>query len=302
VDEIDSVHDGASSEGELAHGDITITPEHQRQSDVEPQGSSWFQRITSLTPRWLKAPAHSDDDEPSSASEADPRDISEDELEDGQVDQGELSIQSPQMDHHYHEKASTSHRSSDRSSESPLGVERTPQSMGLEQGHSEAVSSVEEEDGRNRLERSISSEVVEDNPANMIEEEHDSPKGPRPLAVFGYFSNDHYLALRRVYRIAKRHPERFPYYDAPGRAQIIGDWIWTSDGLHGVPISEAQFAIIDRFVNELSHADVQYGGSGQVEWTDADLHRRLISIIIGEQIRDERKAQANRGASVDTWQ
>ncbi|CAI7610280.1 unnamed protein product [Penicillium pancosmium] len=305
VEEIGSVSDGASNEAEPAHGDITITPQHQRQSDVEPQGSSWFQRITSLTPRWLKAPAHSEDDESSSAYEDDPEDVSGDELEDGQVDQGELSLQSPQNDHHYHEHASAADRSSDRSGESPLEVERPPQSIGLEQGHGEAFSSVEEEDedegGRGRFDRSISSELVEDNPANMMEEEHDSPKGPRPLAVFGYFSNDHYLALRRVYRIAKRHPERFPYYDAPGRAQIIGDWIWTSDGLHGVPISEAQFSIIDRFVHELSHADVQYGGSGQVEWTDADLHRRLISIIIGEQIRDERKAQANRGASVDTW-
>ncbi|KAJ5386529.1 hypothetical protein N7509_009070 [Penicillium cosmopolitanum] len=190
VEEIGSVSDGASNEAEPAHGDITITPQHQRQSDVEPQGSSWFQRITSLTPRWLKAPAHSEDDESSSVSEDDPRDGSEDEPEDGQVDQGELSLQSP------------------------LEVERTPQSIGLEQGHGEAVSSVEEEDedegGRSRFDRSISSELVEDNPANMIEEEHDSPKGPRPLAVFGYFSNDHYLALRRIYRIAKRHPERFP--------------------------------------------------------------------------------------------
>lgn len=304
VEEIGSVSDRASNEAEMAHGDITITPEHQRQSDVEPQGSSWFQRITSLTPRWLQAPAHSEDDESSVASEDDPRGFSEDEMEDGHIDQGELSIQSPQKHEHSHEHASASDRSFDRSSESPLENEKTPQSVGLEQGHGEAVSSVEEhddEDGKNRLERSISNELVEDNPANMTEEEHNSPKGPRPLAVFGYFSNDHYMALRRVYRIAKRHPERFPYYDAPGRAQIIGDWIWTSDGLHGVPISEAQFAIIDRFVHELSHADVQYGGSGQVEWTDADLHRRLISIIIGEQIRDEQKAQATRGASVDTW-
>jgi hypothetical protein len=36
---------------------------------------------------------------------------------------------------------------------------------------------------------------------------------------------------RRIYRVAKRYPERLEYYDAPGRAAIIGDWIWTSDGL-----------------------------------------------------------------------
>jgi hypothetical protein len=101
--------------------------------------------------------------------------------------------------------------------------------------------------------------------------------------------------------MAKRSPERFPYHEAPGRAEIIGDWIWTSDGHHGVPITEVQFAIIDRFVFDLSRADVEYGGSGEVEWTEADLHRRLISIIIGEQIRENQKAKSARGASVDTW-
>ena len=101
---------------------------------------------------------------------------------------------------------------------------------------------------------------------------------PRPLAVFGYFSDAHYTSLRRIYRMAKRHPERLPYFDAPGRAEIIGDWMWTSDGHHGVPITDVQFAVIDRFVHELSHADIAYGGNGQVNWTEADLHRRLISV------------------------
>lgn len=303
--EADNISDDLSDEAEPEPGDVTTTPELQRQSDVEPQGSSWFQRITSLTPRWLKAPAHADDDDSSSASQEDPGDVSEGELEYGQTDQGELSIQSPPESQYYHGHAP----SFNRSSESPIGTEEAPASKDLPQVHDEASSSVQElseledqgEDEEDRSQREDSDKILEHDTANPSEETRNSPKGPRPLAVFGYFSNDHYLALRRVYRIAKRHPERFPYYDAPGRAQIIGDWIWTSDGLHGVPISEAQFAIIDRFVNELSHADVQYGGSGQVEWTDADLHRRLISIIIGEQIREERKAQANRGASVDTW-
>lgn len=303
VEEVSGNYDDISHEAEPAPGDVAATPELQRQTDVEPQGSSWFQRITSLTPRWLKAPPPAHDDDSSSVSEEDPGDVSEEELEDGQMDQGELSIQSPREHHQYHEYASHS----DRSSQSPLEVQDTSAPAVLKQGYGEAVHSVEEEEekeeeeGEGRSERSIADESVENDPVNLSDNEHDSLKGPRPLAVFGYFSNDHYLALRRVYRMAKRHPERLPYYDAPGRAQIIGDWIWTSDGLHGVPISEAQFAIIDRFVHELSHADVQYGGSGQVEWTDADLHRRLISIIIGEQIREERKVQANRGASVDTW-
>ncbi|OQE19939.1 hypothetical protein PENSTE_c014G02818 [Penicillium steckii] len=301
-EEARSFSERASRDAEPAAGDVTFTPEPQRQSDVEPQGSSWFQRITSLTPRWLKAPAHDDDDDSSSVSQEDAENVSDGEQEYDQADQGVLSIQSPQEDRHYHEGTPSSVRSSEHIEE-----EEKPASTGAKQGSDKARSPAEDEEEyqdeweEDQLERSVSDELLDQDPADRNDVQHASPKGPRPLAVFGFFSNEHYLALRRLYRIAKRHPERFPYSDAPGRAQIIGDWIWTSDGLHGIPISEAQFAIIDRFVHELSHADVQYGGSGQVEWTDADLHRRLISIIIGEQIRDEQKAQANRGASVDTW-
>lgn len=150
-------------------------------------------------------------------------------------------------------------------------------------------------------ERSVSQDPLENEDAEPVNYQDEASPGPRPLAVFGYFSDEHYAALRRIYRVAKRYPERLEYYDAPGRAAIIGDWIWTSDGHHGVPITEIQFAIIDRFAHELARADMQYGGSGQIDWTEADLHRRLISIIIGEQIREERKAKANRGTSVDTW-
>jgi hypothetical protein len=157
------------------------------------------------------------------------------------------------------------------------------------------VPSVEEDDEDEEedlfIEQGAPNPSAKGDAVSINVDEHHRPSGPRPLAVFGYFSDDHYKALRRVYRMAKRDPERFAYYDAPGRAQIIGDWIWTSDGRHGVPITEVQFAIIDRFVHDLSRADVHYGGSGQVEWTEADLHRRLISIIIGEQIREERKAK-----------
>ena len=123
-----------------------------------------------------------------------------------------------------------------------------------------------------------------------MEDESPARTRPRPLTVEGYFTDAHYVLLRRLYRVAKQTPERFPYYPAPGRAQIIGDWIWTSDGKHGVPVTEGQFAVIDRFVRELATGDLQNGGTGHIGWTEADLHRRLISVIIGEQIRAERKA------------
>jgi hypothetical protein len=58
-----------------------------------------------------------------------------------------------------------------------------------------------------------------------------------------------------------------------------------------VRVTETQFAIIDRFVQELARGDLQAGGTGQIGWTEADMHRRLISVIIGERIRDEKKAE-----------
>ncbi|KAJ5211924.1 uncharacterized protein N7498_003570 [Penicillium cinerascens] len=257
VDETGSVSDSDLHETESIQAESVATPEQPQQPNADAPGSTWLQRITSLTPRWLKAPADAHDDSSSAASG---NESQEEDDEDQEMD----SIES-----------------------------------------AKEVQSVEEDDEDEEedlfIEQGAPNQSAKRDAASLIDDDHHELSGPRPLAVFGYFSDDHYKALRRLYRMAKRDPERFPYYDAPGRAQIIGDWIWTSDGRHGVPITEVQFAIIDRFVHDLSRADVQYGGSGQVDWTEADLHRRLISIIIGEQIREERKAKVTRGVSVDTW-
>jgi hypothetical protein len=321
IDETGSASDAGLHETESNQTGSVATPEHLHQPNGDVPGSTWFQRITSLTPRWLKAPADSHDDSSSAVSE------DESENYDHEDQEAMDSIESAKgiREHLKHAPRSI------RLSESPQPLDKTARSP--QPDFQENVSSLEDEDDD---EEDLFIEQVAPNP-NMKQKMHpgkdydedeaedlfieqgvpnqsaksaaarrttDDPhelSGPRPLAVFGYFSDDHYKALRRVYRMAKRDPERFPYYDAPGRAQIIGDWIWTSDGRHGVPITEVQFAIIDRFVHDLSRADVQYGGSGQVDWTEADLHRRLISIIIGEQIREERKTKVTRGVSVDTW-
>ncbi|KAJ6096288.1 hypothetical protein N7486_007034 [Penicillium sp. IBT 16267x] len=270
--------------------DFAATPNPPRKPEGEPE-ATWFQRITSLTPRWLKAPPKSRYDETSSEA-------SEVEQDDEQSDQEEpehmQSAPEIREDSEHEPLSSPSHQSS---------IQQVDESA--------SPPSVDEEDHLPSIEEEaedpwIQPEVPEDTMEYAPVVDHDKlerPKPrPRPLAVFGYFSDAHYTSLRRIYRMAKRHPERFPYFDAPGRAEIMGDWMWTSDGHHGVPITEVQFAVIDRFVHELSHADIAYGGSGQVDWTEADLHRRLISVIIGEQIREERKAKTLRGASIDTWQ
>jgi len=288
VDETGSVSDSGLHETDSVQAGSIATPESQHQPNRDVPASSLFQRITSLTPRWLKAPAESQDDSSSA--------ISEDESEDD--DHEEMgSIESAREIHEHVEHTPRS-----------IHLNGTPRYLDKTAGSpqpdpEDTVRSVEEDDEEEEdlfIEQVAPNRSAKRDAASLIDDNQHEPSGPRPLAAFGYFSNDHYKALRRIYRMAKRDPERFPYYDAPGRSQIIGDWIWTSDGHHGVPITEVQFAIIDRFIHDLSRADVQYGGSGQVDWTEADLHRRLISIIIGEQIREERKAKVTRGVSVDT--
>ncbi|KAJ5266918.1 hypothetical protein N7478_009726 [Penicillium angulare] len=291
----DRIHRNGSLSGsdiqatQSPHEKSMATPDHSRQATVEGEPSSWFKRITSLTPRWLKAPQRSHYDSSD--------DDSEDEQEQYQSDQDE----------------DLNAGSAPHSRESLVGIdvlsspsERPPSERRGESAGSPLVNEddhvpfIEEEQERFADQEEPNDDLAHD-PVDFVDENHDKLRRPRPLAVFGYFSDAHYAVLRRIYRMAKRHPDRLPYFDAPGRAEIIGDWIWTSDGHHGVPITEVQFAIIDRFVHELSHADIEYGGSGQIDWTEADLHRRLISVIIGEQIREERRAKTVRGTSVDTW-
>ncbi|KAJ5105955.1 hypothetical protein NUU61_003302 [Penicillium alfredii] len=282
-------------------GPAQATPEPSRPPNGDAPSSSWFQRITDLTPRWLKAPIRFRDesvsaisDEVEGVQENEQEDDSKNDREDEQEDEEALASIEPAQEIYEDLQEEPPLQNS---VESPArSWDERPMSPPLEdhvfipEADEEEEQSAEQRDTWN---------IAEDNVDQM--KGYDQPTQPRPLAAFGDFSNQHYSALRRFYRMAKHFPERFPYYDAPGRAAIIGDWIWTSNGRHGVPITELQFAVIDRFVQELSRADLQYGGTGQVDWTEADLHRRLISVAIGEQIREEEKAKANRGASVDTW-
>ncbi|KAF4769945.1 hypothetical protein HAV15_011743 [Penicillium sp. str.  len=300
---ISSVSNPALSQSESANLDSASTPQ-PRQLNKEEPGSSWFSKITSFTPQWLKAPTR---DRSSSVSTI------PEEASDFEDEEEMASIESAkELDGHFQDGPL-----SKQASQSPASHWRQPSPSQSPQIQQDPLPTMEEDEdpihersaSRDPLEeeevpvfeRSVSQDILDNEDAEPVNPQNGASPGPRPLAVFGYFSDEHYAALRRIYRVAKRYPELFEYYDSPGRAAIIGDWIWTSDGHHGVPITEIQFAIIDRFTQELSRADIQYGGSGQIDWTEADLHRRLISIIIGEQIREERKAKANRGTSVDTW-
>ncbi|KAF7588474.1 hypothetical protein BBP40_005668 [Aspergillus hancockii] len=251
----DNMPNAVSPEPQTAHETSAITPEHPQPSSARKQASSWLQKITSLTPRWLKAPQRKSFEHPASPVHGE---ISVEEDEQGL---GNVAAA------HYDDEFNSGNVGEYR-------MEDTPRLL------------------RDHEQQSFSSPLVDKTHTSPnVEAKDETYERPLPLAVSGYFSDDHYILLRRLYRLAKGHPERFPYYPGPGRSDILGDWMWTSDGLHGVPITERQFAIVDRFVQELAKADILAGGTGQVGWTEADLHRRLISVIIGEQIREEAKAQ-----------
>ncbi|PLB53223.1 hypothetical protein P170DRAFT_434927 [Aspergillus steynii IBT 23096] len=290
----EGIPDAAVTDQPSAHETHGITPERPPAS-AELPASSLFRRIASLTPGWLKAPIRrspkrpsppvreesSEDEEPEQAEEAEAAAVApEDKEEDEEEEDEELPVEPASFAGEVDDEPDGEIQDNQEMEETPRPPYQVARAS--HERHSSATP----------------------RPGQMLDHEHASPdvgtKGdtyerPFPLAVSGYFSDDHYAFLRRLYRLAKSYPERFPYHSSAQRTGIIGDWIWTSDGVHGVPITERQFAIIDRFVQELAKADLQAGGTGQVGWTEADVHRRLISIIIGEEIRKERKAGMHKG-------
>ncbi|PWY80365.1 AT DNA binding protein [Aspergillus sclerotioniger CBS 115572] len=285
-DEIEGMSDAAAAEGQPPSETGDITPERPGHASPDNQASSWFQKITNFTPGWLRAP-NTDQQGPAS------------EKTSGDEENDESPTVKPTHD-----------RGGQNDEVNWVHLDETPRPLQFGEPEDEQQSFLSSE----------SFPVVDDVHASLDEgegkrEEKAEAQTPGDQSVSSvplYFSNDHYRLLHHLYRSAKLYPERFPYHPAPGRSDMIGDWIWTSDGVYGVPVTELQFAIIDRFAQQLSQADMKAGGTGQINWTEADVHRRLISIIIGEQIRQERKQRLhedrlrvehsrNRDAAYETW-
>ncbi|OJJ75911.1 hypothetical protein ASPBRDRAFT_115712 [Aspergillus brasiliensis CBS 101740] len=264
--EIGGMPDAVTSERQTAPEAGDITPERPRHASPGSQASSWFQKITNFTPGWLRAPK----------SEQQGRGL---ENLTGDDEDGE-----PPAVESSHDRYDNEEYGDDEVNWGDLG--ETPRPIRFD----------EPEDEKQSFTSSESFQVVEDAHASLDEEEGreeivegQASREQSPSSFPLYFSDDHYRLLHRLYRSAKLYPERFPYHPGPGRSDMIGDWIWTSDGVYGVPVTELQFGIVDRFAQQLSQADLKAGGTGQIPWTEADVHRRLISIIIGEQIRQDRK-------------
>ncbi|KAF9893136.1 hypothetical protein FE257_012547 [Aspergillus nanangensis] len=256
----ESIEDAALAELPPAHEELNMTPKRPQTDSGNIPASSWLQKIVSLTPGWLKAPNRK---------------------------LVEPSIYSTQ------EEDSDNEEADDMPDLVPTHREEEPRSEFVEENDLKDTprplrQSVERTHERRMSSRRSSTQEADISHLSTESRVRGRPyERPPPLAVSGYFSDEHYYLLRRLYRLAIKYPERFPYYPDSGRPDIIGDWIWTSDGAYGVAITERQFSIIDRFIQQLAKGDIQAGGTGQVGWTDADLHKRLISVIIGEQIRAE---------------
>ena len=122
-------------------------------------------------------------------------------------------------------------------------------------------------------------ETKEDKEEEEEEEEEEKEKGQKATKDF---TDKHYKLLREIYREMRGGGGGGgggEYELNQERKELIGNWIWTSDGKYGTPVTPEQFKIIDRFVQLVARADLPG------DWTDGEIHRRLISIIIGEKIR-----------------
>ncbi|PGH12000.1 hypothetical protein AJ79_04509 [Helicocarpus griseus UAMH5409] len=115
------------------------------------------------------------------------------------------------------------------------------------------------------------------------------PPQRKTLAISGYFTDDHYVALRKLYHQAKISPRSFPYIETPERNEMLGQRIFSADLVYSRRITETQIAIADKFRRDLAEGSRRRGGMGKVEWSEEEILRRLVSIIIGEQVRRERK-------------
>lgn len=137
--------------------------------------------------------------------------------------------------------------------------------------------------------------------AKPVQTSQSAPKPPQPhrskkpknkqLALSGYFTNDHYYALRSIYYLAKERPDRFPYVSTPERDSMLGMWMFSTDGHHYRQVTETQLAIVDKFRRDLVEAARRRGCADQLGWSEEDILWRLFSIIVGETIRAERKRQ-----------
>ncbi|OJI99920.1 hypothetical protein ASPVEDRAFT_127334 [Aspergillus versicolor CBS 583.65] len=265
-----SISDGAGDEPPVH--EETLTPKNPAPANRGGQATSWYERITSLTPGWLKAPLQNSSPQNKHSSPPTSRPNSK-----------EASPIEEQSEHSEQEDQDRDQDNENEEGEEEEEEQHPPQPDAVLESETEQIWLPSPQP---KVKRTSAAPKKEPKPTTTGK----SPEKPTRLETSGYFSNAHYTLLRRLYRLAKQSPESFTYHSSPSHSGIIGDYIWTSDNTYGVPVTELQFAIVYRFRQELAAEDLKSGGTGWVGWTDADLHRRLVSVIIGEQTRADRKS------------
>ncbi|KAK2805247.1 hypothetical protein FQN50_006272 [Emmonsiellopsis sp. PD_5] len=253
-----------NNENSAIESETTTQPQQQ-----EPPPSSWFNRLTDLAPTWLATPASRKLDRKRVEQEQQPQPDSQ------HVSPAQKLIRSP----------SSKHTSP---VQKPVHIPSSKPASPIERRVHKPAKATMVDTGTQF------SPLPAPKPRVQIKKR---PSQRKPLAISGYFTDDHYVALRRLYHKAKQHPGLFPYTPSPSRNKMLGEMMASADGIHSRRITEIQIAIVDKFRKDLADGSRRRGGTGRVGWSEEEVLRRLFSIIVGEQIRKERRREhelANR--------
>ncbi|KAI5293508.1 hypothetical protein KEM52_005465 [Ascosphaera acerosa] len=110
----------------------------------------------------------------------------------------------------------------------------------------------------------------------------------KALPTSGYFTDDHFSALRALYRFAKANSSAFPYVSTPPNERLLGQTVALANGAHKREVTKLHLAVVDRFREYLSEQSTKRGGTGAVGWSQGELLTYLLTIIIGAEIRRQR--------------
>ncbi|EEH08499.1 conserved hypothetical protein [Histoplasma capsulatum G186AR] len=257
---------------------------------------SWFNKLTDLAPSWLTTPASR------KVERSQPEAVSKSAFA-VSPNRG-LSIQSASV-----QGSPTQNHLVSRPPTQPPPIESSPiqelpvQEPIAEDGHLRVPPTESRAEGspaHRHLHKSInkmtvdagtqfSSPLIPKPKPRIRGQQRQPPAQHKALPISGYFTDDHYTALRHLYHKAKRSPGSFRYIETLGRKKLLGQRIYSADGVYSRRITEMQIAIVDKFRRNLSVDSRKRGGTGKVEWSEAELLRRLFSIIVGEHVRRERK-------------
>ncbi|KLJ13276.1 hypothetical protein EMPG_11777 [Blastomyces silverae] len=273
----------------------TIQAQSPTETQQEPRPSSWFNKLTDLAPSWLTTPTSRKVERKQPESISNPASPASPNREPS-VESSSVLMSPPAQ--RYSVSGSPAQPLPIESSpiqESPV---REPVAQDTPLQESPAREPLAEEPlAHQRLHQPIKRMTVDAGtqfsspliakPKSQIRKQ--LPSQRKALAISGYFTDDHYAALRHLYHKAKRSPGSFRYIETPDRNEMLGQRIYSADGVYSRRITEMQMAIVDKFRRDLSVDSRRRGGTGKVEWSETELLRRLFSIMVGEQVRRERK-------------